>query len=462
MFALKKNVTEKGKEMILISKEDLELLMKNISELKNGKFKAESAELPRELQELTLVLNEAAHYYAETFQEVTLQMTRLVSFLTDTDYNKLRPIMENISLQSDASARVAANTQEMNAAISETAERAAAIAEKTAATTAFVDDSKDRIEQILARLNDVSSYFSNVVEKIELLNHQMEDIDEVVNIINGIADQTNLLALNAAIEAARAGEHGRGFSVVAQEVGKLAEFTKESVQKITVTIQTAKTHTGSTAELITTSAKLLNTATQESQDAGNILNQVVGAVNGINDEVGQIAAVTEEQSASMHEVADYVTQVAGSSEQTLINAEAADRSIYEMGKYTDRLRKLIADKAGSLNPEYILELAKTDHLIWKWRISSMLKGYEQIDPRELTSHHDCRLGQWYFAADTSLKNDPDFISMDTPHQKVHEFAARAVTAYNSGDTEKARQFLLELEQYSDQIIAKIAKLLKKI
>lgn len=462
MFLLKKKKVAPSERKITVAKEDLEYLKNFIRGMKKGGVKKEHSTVAGEIEELSLELDEVEKYYADTFQKITLHISRLVSFLIETDYDRIRPIMENIYRESEASGKIAANTQEMNATITETAERATAIAEKTSATTKFVDSSKEQIEQILKRINGVSEYFTNVVDKIELLNKQMEDIGEVVNIINGIADQTNLLALNAAIEAARAGEQGKGFSVVAQEVGKLAEFTKESVQKITTTIQTARTNTSSTTQLIENSSELLNTAAKESQQAGKILDEVVKGVDGINDEVAQIAAVTEEQSAAMNEVADFATEVATSSEETLTTAQAADKAIYEMGKQSDKLRRLIAVKTGNLAAKDTLELAKTDHLLWKWRIYSMLKGYEHIESSEVTSHHECLLGQWYFDPHNPLRTDKDFINMDMTHRKVHEYASQAVMEYNNGNAQKARELLLQLEKYSDEIVATIDNLMEKI
>jgi len=91
----------------------------------------------------------------------------------------------------------------------------------------------------------------------------------------------------------------------------------------------------------------------------------------------------------------------------------------------------------------------------------MLKGIEQVDDSELTSHTNCRLGKWYFGADNQFKNDADFIAIDDPHHKVHEYAREAVTALQAGDRGKAEKALASLTKSSDRVLTLLDRLIKK-
>lgn len=99
-------------------------------------------------------------------------------------------------------------------------------------TQGYAEKGYDNINLIETKIEMISNSTVEVTCFSENLQRSLKEISAVVEIVQGIAEQTNLLALNSAIEAARAGEYGRGFSIVAKEVKKLAEDTKQSIQKI--------------------------------------------------------------------------------------------------------------------------------------------------------------------------------------------------------------------------------------
>ena len=91
---------------------------------------------------------------------------------------------------------------------------------------------KDVIEEVIVQMDNIKSSTNKVKESLENIKNASIKMDEILVVIENIAEQTNLLALNATIEAARAGEAGRGFSVVADEIRKLADQTKHSTEEI--------------------------------------------------------------------------------------------------------------------------------------------------------------------------------------------------------------------------------------
>jgi heme-based aerotactic transducer len=208
---------------------------------------------------------------------------------------------------------------ELKSKISSISEDLASLTEETSTSIEQVDESTDGIrESIKANVRSVNQIQIDatdgniMVEKLESqmefiaqsTNHMVDMIDElkvssneisnIINLVKQIAEQTNLLAINASIEAARAGIHGNGFAVVAQEVRKLAEQSKNSVLEITKLVQTSTDLTNQAVSTISDMKKSVTIGLESSIETQTRFNKILHSIEESNSNIHQVETdVTE-------------------------------------------------------------------------------------------------------------------------------------------------------------------------
>ncbi len=195
------------------------------------------------------------------------------------------------------------------------------------------------VQESVEKMHRIASSVESIGETIEILRRSSEEVQGVVDAIDEIANQTNLLSLNAAIESARAGEHGRGFSVVAAEVGKLAERTGKATQEIGDLIRRIQAEIREAVASTTEGRENVRSGVVAIQDAGLALDHIKSSVSTLSEKIQEIAVATEEHSVASEMANTYVAEIAQEAEG--INQHARDS--LSLGKRVSKLSAELND-----------------------------------------------------------------------------------------------------------------------
>jgi methyl-accepting chemotaxis protein-1 (serine sensor receptor) len=218
----------------------------------------------------------------------------------------LARIVAQVRGASDSIATGSAQIATGNADLSQRTEEQASALQQTAATMDQLGstvrnnaDNARQADQLASGASTIAIKGGDVVAQVvgtmKGINDSSKRIADIIGVIDGIAFQTNILALNAAVEAARAGEQGRGFAVVAGEVRSLAQRSAEAAREI--------------KGLITASVEQVEKGSLLVDEAGNTMEQIVGAIKRVSDVVAEISAASTQQSAGVGQVGQAVTQM---------------------------------------------------------------------------------------------------------------------------------------------------------
>lgn len=222
--------------------------------------------------------------------------------------------------------------------------------------SSMTDISSNDMKQLIESIENMSTTFNNFMEKLIHLGQNIGKITDITSLINSVAEQTNLLALNAAIEAARAGEAGRGFSVVAEEIRKLAEQAKNSSQDINTLITNIsadndviiQSSEGMNAE-IKKQMGIIDSTIKSFKDIIVSLDQVAPKIDAVNSGAVTINAEKETIIGRIEALSSVSEEVSASSEEISASSEEMSASAQEVSAMAQTLNSMTGNMMAQVN-----------------------------------------------------------------------------------------------------------------
>lgn len=292
-------------------------------------------------EDITGAIADSVNY---TIEELSVLVRRIndaagrVTSATQAAQQTSNELLDATERQSREIEEAGATVQRMAQSMTESSARALESAQVARLSLDSARKGADAVENTIRGMNAIREKIQETSKRIKRLGESSQEIGEIVELISDITEQTNVLALNAAIQAASAGEAGRGFTVVAEEVQRLAERSAEATKQISAIVKTIQTDTQDAVGAMENATRDVVEGAQLSDAAGQALAEIGQVSMDAAQRIEQISTDTQDQAATAGRVADTMKDILAITEQTTRGTKQTAVSIGQLADLAVELK----------------------------------------------------------------------------------------------------------------------------
>tara|TARA_R110002073_G_scaffold210533_4_gene371002 strand:+ start:2002 stop:4104 length:2103 start_codon:yes stop_codon:yes gene_type:complete len=322
IFLFARAITQHTRSQLLASKNEIDRTQKAILRLLDDMGKLADGDLTVRTdvtEDITGAIADSINYTIEELhtlvEEVNKSSTQVAEASKQAQHisSELLTAAQQQSLKIEETTIAVLGIAESISDVSDTAEESARVAKRSLATA---EKGSIAVRESIAGMNEIRTHIQDTSKRIKRLGESSQEIGEIVALISDITEQTNVLALNAAIQAASAGEAGRGFTVIAQEVQRLAERSADATKQVSSLVKTIQGDTQDTIAAMERSTHGVAKGAKRSDAAGQALEEIEKVSKHLAQHVTSIFDATHAQTQAANKVVENMEDILHITRQT--------------------------------------------------------------------------------------------------------------------------------------------------